>query len=266
MVHTRPLVLFPPLFSLSLLPCGSLLTGDSHPLSLSIIIIESFINKAGSSTSRFSFWIYEYPFTFPQHGLHIMRFLAVAALAASLVGAAPAPLDGLSSLLELATEQVSEFEVAVLGGTTLRAQQQYNENFVSGGRGPRSYLKALGKYSAFGAAIDPQLICIVDGILQELGLAGLAGADGAECNSTTTSGTGGGNGGRPSGGAGSGNGGRPGGTGTGSQAPNGTRPGNGTATGASQGMLSPHPNPQTLIVEIFKLVVVYVLSLTWRYR
>lgn len=163
-----------------------------------------------------------------------MRFTVVAVLAASLVGAAPAPapLDDLSSLLELATEQVSEFEIAVLGGSTLRAQQQHNENFISGGRGPRSYLKALGKYSAFGATIDPQLICIVDGILQELGLGGLVGAAGAECSSTT-----GGNGGGNSGG----NGGRPGsgtGTGTGSQAPNGTRPGNGTATGASQGMCS----------------------------
>lgn len=163
-----------------------------------------------------------------------MKFTAVAALAASLVGAAPASLNGISSLLELATEQVSEFKVVGLGGTTLRAQQQYNENFISGGRGPRSYLKALGKYSAFGATIDPQLVCIVDGILQELGLGSALGATGSQCNSADT-GTNDGKGGRP----GSGTGGNTGGTGTGSQAPNGTRPGNGTSTGSGQGMCSP---------------------------
>lgn len=177
-----------------------------------------------------------------------MKYIAVAALAVSLVGAAP---TSIGDLLELATEQVSEFEVVGLGGMTLRAQQQYNEKFISGGRGPRSYLKSLAKYSSFGATIDPQLVCIVDSILQELGLGGLAGADTGDCGALT-GGTGSTNGGRPgsgtgSGGAGSGQ--RPTGTGSGtgarptgaggaggagSQGANGTRPGN--STGSGQGM------------------------------
>jgi len=170
-----------------------------------------------------------------------MRFIAIAVLAASVAGAAPAVLDILD-LLNLATEQVSEFEVAVLGGMTLRAQQQYNGNFIAAGRGPRSYLKALGKYSSYGATINPELVCIVDSILQELGLGALAVAIPQDCAAALGSGgqpaagkpgkgKGGGNAGRP--GAGSGNGTQP------QAPPNGTRPGN--STGAGQGMHSPEP-------------------------
>lgn len=167
-----------------------------------------------------------------------MRTVIIAALAASLTSAAPAALD-LGDILELVTEQVSDFNVVVLGGTTLRAEQQYNDNFIAGGRGPRSYLKALGKYSAWGAQIDPQLTCIVDTILQELGFGGLAGIDSSNCaqmvpmdpmspmNGNPMNG-GGNNRGRPGAGNGGGKGGNNGG-----QKPNGTRPGNGSA---SQGM------------------------------
>lgn len=152
-----------------------------------------------------------------------MKLIAVAAFAASLVDAAPTSID---DLLKLATEQVAEFEVVGLGGMTLRAQQQYNKNFIAAGRGPRSYLKSLAKYSSFGATIDPQLTCIVDQILQELGLGGLAGSPNANCGSLT-GGTGGVNGGRPSTGTGTGKG-----TGTGTGAGTGQRP---TGTGAGAG-------------------------------
>lgn len=142
-----------------------------------------------------------------------MKFVAVAALAASVVGAAPTIIE---DLLELTTEQVSDFEVVGLGGMTLRAEQQYNENFIAAGRGPRSYLKSLAKYSAFGATIDPELLCIVDGILQELGLGALAGATSSQCASLL-GGAGGVNGGRPGSGTGTG-------TGSGSGSGTGTRP------------------------------------------
>lgn len=171
-----------------------------------------------------------------------MKFVAVAALAASLVGAAPTIVD---ELLELTTEQVSDFEVVGLGGMTLRAEQQYNENFVAAGRGPRAYLKSLAKYSAFGATIDPELLCIVDGILQELGLGALlgAGATSSQCASLL-GGAGGINGGRPGSGTGTGAGSgtgarptaRPTATGSGARPTatgSGARPGN--ATGNGQG-------------------------------
>lgn len=153
-----------------------------------------------------------------------MKFVAVATLAASLVGAAPTIVD---DLLELTTQQVSEFEVVGLGGMTLRAEQQYNENFIAAGRGPRAYLKSLAKYSAFGATIDPELLCIVDGILQELGLGALlgAGVTSSQCASLL-GGAGGINGGRPGSGTGSG-------TGTGAGSGTGARPtGRPTATGS----------------------------------
>lgn len=161
-----------------------------------------------------------------------MKFFTVAALAASLVGAAPLSSE-IESLLELTTEQVVEFEVATLGGTTLRAEQMRNENFIAAGRGPRAYLQSLRKFSQFGATIDPSLICLVDSILQDLGLGSLLGAGGADANCSTTI-TGGNPFGQPSpgnGGGGGGNGGRPGG----SNAPNGTGAGNATSTGANQG-------------------------------
>lgn len=163
-----------------------------------------------------------------------MKFFPVAAIAASLVGAAPLSSE-IESLLELTTEQVVDFEVATLGGMTLRAEQMRNENFIAAGRGPRAYLQSLRKFSQFGATIDPALICIVDSILQDLGLGSLIGADGAAANcstSTTGGGLGGGQSGNPSGQP---SGGRPGG----SNAPNGTGAGNATSTGASQGTSTP---------------------------
>lgn len=215
----------PSFLSLFITSPFSFSTGDS----VSSSIIYSHLSGRIPRLSSPFCWIK--PFIFRRYRLFTMRFIAVAALAASVASAAPATLD-ISDLLELTTEQVSDFEVAVLGGMTLRAQQQRNDNFIAGGRGPRSYLKALGKYSAFGATINPELVCIVDSILQQLGLGALAGAIPEDC-AALLGGTGQPGTGQPGTGNGGGNGGRPG-AGTQPQAPpNGTRPSN--ATGAGQG-------------------------------
>lgn len=139
-----------------------------------------------------------------------MRLVIATAAAATLAGAAPVS-DAVESLFELTTEQVSNFEVATLGGMTLRADQVYNEKFMGAGRGPRAYVQSLRKFSQFGATIDPSLQCIVESILQELGLGGATGSS----NCAATPGTGAGTGT----GTGSGTGTRPTGT-----RPTGTRP------------------------------------------
>lgn len=166
-----------------------------------------------------------------------MKLIAVAALAVSLVGAAPLS-DSIDSMLELTTEQVEKFEVKGLGGMTLRAEQIYNENFYTAGRGPRAYLQSLRKYSQLGATIDPSLLCLVQSILQELGLGG-AGAGGASCPSTTGGGgTGTGTGTGTSTGTGSGKGDKPSTTGAAARPTASGRPGTGggsNSTGPGQG-------------------------------
>lgn len=167
-----------------------------------------------------------------------MKSLLVAALAASLVAAAPAPVsqneaisDLVEEMMKLTTEQVNKFEVFGLGGMTLRADQVVNENFVAQGRGPRAYMQSLRKYSALGAAIPPELMCTVAEVLQSLGLSGyLSPQDLANCaNMGTNPGAGTGTGANPGTGAGTGTG-----TGGGVSAGNGTTRGN--TTGSTQGL------------------------------
>lgn len=177
----------------------------------------------------------------------------VAALAVGLASAAPAKEpSAFEGLVSKTAEEVSDFEVQVLGGMTLRAPQVYNTNFIQMKRGPRAYVQSLRKYSAFGATIPPNLLQIIDEILGELGLGDLlGGGTGTGTGTGTGAGQGqgkGGNGGSgsggrqggngtQSGGGGRGNGGGASGGGRGSGGGNGTAPSNGTASGKGQGAL-----------------------------
>ncbi|POS76319.1 eukaryotic aspartyl protease [Diaporthe helianthi] len=105
-----------------------------------------------------------------------MKYTNVAALAVGLASAAPAKqTSAFEGLVSKTAEEVSDFEVQVLGGMTLRAPQVYNTNFIQMKRGPRAYVQSLRKYSAFGATIPPNLLQIIDEILGELGLGDLLG-------------------------------------------------------------------------------------------
>lgn len=181
-----------------------------------------------------------------------MKYVSVAALAAGLASAAPAKQpSAFEGLVSKTAEEVSDFEVQVLGGMTLRAPQVYNTNFIQMKRGPRAYVQSLRKYSAFGATIPPNLLQIIDEILGELGLGDLLG-DGTGTGTGTGTGAGDGQGNGSNGGSGSGgrqggngtqsgggrgNGGGASGGGRGSSGGNGTTPSNGTASGPGQGML-----------------------------
>lgn len=178
-----------------------------------------------------------------------MKYVNVAALAVGLASAAPAKEpSAFEGLVSKTAEEVSDFEVQVLGGMTLRAPQVYNTNFIQMKRGPRAYVQSLRKYSAFGATIPPNLLQIIDEILGELGLGDLLG-DGTGTGTGAGAGQGkGGNGGSgsggrqggngtQSGGGGKGNGGGASGGGRGSGGGNGTTPSNGTASGKGQGAL-----------------------------
>lgn len=181
-----------------------------------------------------------------------MKAVTVSALAASLFGAATLS-SAVEDLLELKTEQVSNFKVTGLGGMTLRAEQVYNENFMGPGRGPRAYVRSLAKYSQQGATIDPALLCLVDSILQPLGLSGALGAAAAaNCAGTPTGNTGGGTGtGTGTGSSkptttGSGQGSKPTATGRptgGGGSTNGTKT-NGTGKSSRGSMLLPFPIPK----------------------
>lgn len=182
-----------------------------------------------------------------------MKYINVAALTVGLASAAPAKQpSAFEGLVSKTAEEVSDFEVQVLGGMTLRAPQVYNTNFIQMKRGPRAYVQSLRKYSAFGATIPPNLLQIIDEILGELGLGDLLGdGTGTGTGTGTGAGTGkgnggnngaGGSGGRQGGngtqsGGGSGRGGGANGGGRGSSGGNGTAPSNGTASGPGQGVL-----------------------------
>lgn len=180
-----------------------------------------------------------------------MKYVNFAALAAGLASAAPAKQpSAFEGLVSKTAEEVSDFEVQVLGGMTLRAPQVYNTNFIQMKRGPRAYVQSLRKYSAFGATIPPNLLQIIDEILGELGLGDLLGdGTGTGTGTGTGAGSGKGNGGSgsggrqggngtQSGGSGRGNGGGASGGGRGSGGGNGTTtPSNGTASGPGQGAL-----------------------------
>lgn len=180
-----------------------------------------------------------------------MKYINFATLAAGLASAAPAKQpSAFEGLVSKTAEEVSDFEVQVLGGMTLRAPQVYNTNFIQMKRGPRAYVQSLRKYSAFGATIPPNLLQIIDEILGELGLGDLlGGGTGTGTGTGTGAGSGRGNGGNggsgsggrqggngtQSGGGGTGNGGGASGGGRGSSGGNGTTPSNGTASGPGQG-------------------------------
>ncbi|KKY37461.1 putative endothiapepsin precursor [Diaporthe ampelina] len=105
-----------------------------------------------------------------------MKYMNLAAFAAGLASAAPANQpSAFEGLVSKTAEEVSDFQVQVLGGMTLRAPQVYNTNFIQMKRGPRAYVQSLRKYSAFGATIPPNLLQIIDEILGELGLGDLLG-------------------------------------------------------------------------------------------
>lgn len=152
-----------------------------------------------------------------------MKYVNLAAVAAGLATAAPAKgPSAFEGLVSKTAEEVSEFEVQVLGGMTLRAPQVYNTNFIQTKRGPRAYVQSLRKYSAFGATIPPNLLQIIDEILGELGLGDILGGG-------TGSGTGTGTG------AGKGNGGNSGNGSSGRQGGNGTQSGGGKGGGSGSG-------------------------------
>ncbi|KAK2598461.1 hypothetical protein N8I77_011875 [Diaporthe amygdali] len=152
-----------------------------------------------------------------------MKYVNLAAVAAGLATAAPAKgPSAFEGLVSKTAEEVSEFEVQVLGGMTLRAPQVYNTNFIQTKRGPRAYVQSLRKYSAFGATIPPNLLQIIDEILGELGLGDILGGG-------TGSGTGTGTG------AGKGNGGNSGNGSSGRQGGNGTQSGGGKGGGGGSG-------------------------------
>lgn len=177
-----------------------------------------------------------------------MKLLVVSAFVASLVAAVPAlanepVFDAIEDMMKLTAIQVDKFEVNGLGGMTLRAEQVYNPNFITKGRGQRAYVQAMKKYANIGAALPPELLCSIVEIFQALGITGaLSPQDIASCanaggNGTppgtgpgTGTGTGTGTGGGARGGTGTGGG--NGTVGGGNSNGNGTTRGNGTTKGS----------------------------------
>lgn len=209
-----------------------------------------------------------------------MKYINVAALTVGLASAAPAKQpSAFEGLVSKTAEEVSDFQVQVLGGMTLRAPQVYNTNFIQMKRGPRAYVQSLRKYSAFGATIPPNLLQIIDEILGELGLGDLLG-DGTGTGTGAGTGAGAGNGGSGSGGqqggngtqhgggsgrgGGSNGGGGRGGSGGGG---NGTAPSNGTASGPGQGAFLIAPmscGSLTAMQERLPLFLRCLTASTWR--
>jgi hypothetical protein len=116
-----------------------------------------------------------------------MKFLGVAAVAASILSGVDALPRGRTVIV-----RPSDFEIAVLGGMTLRIDQVENKNFIAQGRGPRALARAFSKY---GVAVPVELLLILREILQELGIIP---EDGAAPNGIGGAGRGSGRGGRNS--------------------------------------------------------------------
>ncbi|CAK7218041.1 hypothetical protein SCUCBS95973_003355 [Sporothrix curviconia] len=115
-----------------------------------------------------------------------------AAVAASLLSASTGALAAAiakqkfptaTQNLEITKEML---EISVFGGQTIRAPQVLNAGFVTPGRGPRALAKA---YAKFGVEISPELLLILEEILEALGITvpGVAGTGGT----SGTTGTGG---------------------------------------------------------------------------
>ena len=89
-----------------------------------------------------------------------MKSDVLAAVAASV-------LVQSSSLVTAAPANGLPYEVAVLGGSTMRLTQTYNQNFNMRARGPRELAKA---YHKFGVAYPDNLRQALERIVAELGL------------------------------------------------------------------------------------------------
>ena len=110
--------------------------------------------------------------------------MAVSLLAALPAGALAAAI---SKNFELTKEML---EISVFGGQTIKAPQVANAGFHSMGRGPRALAKA---YAKFGVEISPELLLILEELLEALGLA-TAGSGNGKGGSGRGSGTGSGTG------------------------------------------------------------------------
>jgi hypothetical protein len=69
--------------------------------------------------------------------------------------------------LTVAVPARSPLEVIVLGGSTFRIKQAYNQNFRPQYQGVRAMAKAYNKY---GIAYSPELLALLEQILKEFGL------------------------------------------------------------------------------------------------
>lgn len=93
--------------------------------------------------------------------------LAATALLATTTSGSPLPLQPRSRSF---TVSPSLFEIAVLGGSTVRVNQVPNVNFFQGRRGPMALANA---YRKFGLAVPQELLDVIEAIIAEI-LANLA--------------------------------------------------------------------------------------------
>ncbi len=104
-----------------------------------------------------------------------------AAVAASVLSLTPGVFAGAIPTNFRVTKDM--LEISVFGGQTIRAPQVANSAFVGVGRGPRAMAKA---YAKFGVQISPELLLILEEILEALGLfspsGGLGGLGGSAGN------------------------------------------------------------------------------------
>ncbi|KAK3329691.1 aspartic peptidase domain-containing protein [Apodospora peruviana] len=92
-----------------------------------------------------------------------MKFTGIAAAAASLLALA----DLVIGAPRVVVVNPSDFQISTLGGATFKISQVYNKKFRQLGRGPRAVAKV---YQKFGLDFPPQLLEILEALLQELGI------------------------------------------------------------------------------------------------
>ncbi|KAK3941528.1 aspartic peptidase domain-containing protein [Diplogelasinospora grovesii] len=116
-----------------------------------------------------------------------MKFFHHAAAAASLAGLAVAA----PRVIEIGP---ADFSISVLGGSTYKLPQVYNEHFRQVGKGPRAIAKV---YQKFGIEFPPELLAILEQLLEELGITipgitngGKGGSGTTNSNVTTNAGQG----------------------------------------------------------------------------
>ena len=122
-----------------------------------------------------------------------------AAVAVSLMALAPGALAAAitknrspsSATIQNIEITKDMLQVSVFGGQTIRAPQVLNAGFIAPGRGPRALAKA---YAKFGVEISPELLLILEELLQALGISvpglGSSGTSGSTGSSGSTGGTG----------------------------------------------------------------------------